>query len=79
MGWTEEQAENAGCYNSDPDFRSHPDLVQVVDELGLLANGPGAELKIVEIPDEATLRWEIVTLDFNDGTEFIQEVCRTWS
>lgn len=52
------------------DFR----LVAVVEELGERADGPHAELKVVEIPDG--IQWEI---DEYDGIETIHEVHRSWS
>ena len=42
-------------------------------ELGELANGPNAELKVVEIPDG--IDW---TIEEYDGVEWIAEVHRTW-
>jgi hypothetical protein len=49
-------------------------LVQVVEELNGAANGHGAELRVVAIPDE--VRWEISTVG---GVEHISEVHRTWT
>ena len=37
--------------------RDHPLLIQVIEELGLEANGPHATLKVVEIPDD--VEWAI--------------------
>jgi hypothetical protein len=56
------------------DKRDHPLLIKVVEELGDKANGPCAELKVVEIPDG--IKWEI---DEYDGNESIHEVHRSWS
>ena len=53
--------------------RDDPDLVAVVEELGDLANGLNADLKVVEIPDEVV--WKIVNYD---GLEHVAEVHRTW-
>lgn len=53
--------------------RTHPLVVQVVEELGEKADGPHAELKVVEIPDD--VEWEI---DEYDGIEHIAETHRTW-
>lgn len=53
--------------------RDDPDLIAVVEELGSVANGRFAELKVVEIPDDAD--WEI---DEYDGNEHIAEKHRTW-
>jgi hypothetical protein len=49
-------------------------LVQVVEELGAAANGHGAELRVVAIPDD--IQWEISAVG---GVEHISEVHRTWS
>jgi len=49
-------------------------LVQVVEELGAAANGHGAELRVVAIPDD--IQWEITAVG---GVERISEVHRTWS
>lgn len=49
-------------------------LAQVVEELGVEANGHCAELKIVEIPND--VQWGI---EKSDGMEHVSEVHRTWS
>ena len=54
--------------------RSDPALVQTVEELGELASGQFAELRVVEIPDG--VNWHIVEYD---GMEHIAEAHRTWS
>ena len=54
--------------------RDDPDLVAVVEELGNLANGLHADLKVVEIPDGVV--WKIANYD---GLEHVAEVHRTWS
>jgi hypothetical protein len=48
-------------------------LVRLVDELGEEANGHGAKLKIVEIPDD--VKWEIEKID---GVEHVRAVHGTW-
>ena len=53
--------------------RSDPDLIAVVEELGVYANGRYAELKIVEIPDD--IKWHI---EDYDGRECIAEDHRRW-
>lgn len=53
--------------------RSHPLLIQVVEELGDRANGACAKLRIVEIPDGTD--YEISEYD---GMEHIAEKHRTW-
>lgn len=53
--------------------RDDPVLVQVVEELGKVADGSHAELRVVEIPDG--VRWEIMEYD---GNEHVAESHRTW-
>ena len=53
--------------------RSDPALVLVVKELGVLANGIFAQLKVVEIPDDVDYQ-----IEDDDGFEHIAEVHRTW-
>lgn len=48
-------------------------LVQTVEELGVLANGSFAKLKIVDVPDD--VEWEI---EDYDGLEWVAEKHRTW-
>ena len=54
------------------DHRNDPDLVQVVETLGVEANGPHARLAVVEIPD--SVDWEI---DEYDGRETVRERSRS--
>jgi hypothetical protein len=59
---------------SSRDFeRNDPHLIEVVEELGALADGRFANLKIVEIPDD--VKWQI---EEYDGIEWIAEEHRTW-
>ena len=53
--------------------RDDQKLAQVVEELGVEANGHGAELKVVAIPDD--VRWQISAAG---GVEHVSEVHRTW-
>lgn len=53
--------------------RDDPHLVAIVKELGPLADGHLAKLRIVEIPDGTD--WEI---EEYDGDEWVSEVHRTW-
>lgn len=53
--------------------RDDPDLVAVVEELGVSANGRFADLEIVEVPDSVV--WEIGEYD---GKEWVAEVHRKW-
>lgn len=64
--------------NPFPEFRweicrDDPHLVQTVLELGSKANGPYANLKVVEIPTGVT--WQI---DEYDGNEWVAETHKTW-
>ena len=54
--------------------RDDKDLVEIVEQLGNLANGSCAELKIVEIPND--VEWSIHEYD---GSEWVAEAHRTWS
>lgn len=78
MSMDERQASNASwdaiTLSSRPENRADPKLVQVVEELGELANGKCAKLAIVEIPDDVS--WEI---DEYDGMERVEETHRSWS
>jgi len=56
------------------DDRSNPDLVSVVETLGLMANGKYSHLKVVEIPDDVQY-----TIDEYDGMEWVTEDHRTWA
>lgn len=53
--------------------RSDPILVGVVEDLGVAANGYGAMLKVVEVPDDVKY-----TIENYDGVEHVAEVHRTW-
>lgn len=53
--------------------RADLDLVGVVEEMGVKANGFCAELVIVEVPDDA--KWHICEYD---GMEHVAENHRTW-
>ena len=64
-----------GNYFSDRDIqRNDSVLIEVVEELGIKANGSCSELKIVEIPDD--VEWII---EEYDGKEWIAEDHRRWS
>jgi hypothetical protein len=68
--------ERAGAIiaNEDDIKRNNPILVEIVEQLGEAANGEFAELKVVEIPDDA--EW---TIQEYDGDEWIAEKHRTWN
>ena len=54
--------------------RTHPLLIQVVEELGVdEASGPHASLAIVEIPEGTDY-----SIEEYDGSEHVAEVHRTW-
>ena len=57
-----------------PDDRTDPLLIEVVEELGEVANGSCAKLKVIEIPDG--IDYEI---EEYDGNESVHEVHRSWS
>lgn len=54
--------------------RDDQSLVQVVEELGSLANGHCADLKVVAIPSD--VKWQV---EARHGIELIREAHRTWS
>jgi hypothetical protein len=53
--------------------RDDQKLAQVVEELGEEANGHGAELRVVSIPDD--IKWRISA---SGGVEHVSEVHRIW-
>lgn len=55
------------------EFRTNPELVKLVEEMGANCWGAFAELKVVEIPDDVS--WYI---DEYDGIESINEQHRSW-
>ena len=57
----------------DPSFRTHPDVISIVETLGDKANGYCAELQIIEVPDDVD--WYIHDYD---GSEAINEKHRSW-
>jgi hypothetical protein len=63
-----------GCWLSDALIaRDDADLVAVVEELGEAANGRFSDLKVVEVPVDAS--WHIAEYD---GLEWVAENHRTW-
>jgi hypothetical protein len=77
MTMEERQAQNKKYHTIElshrPDDRTDPILIQVVEELGTLADGSCAKLRIIEIPDD--IEWE---LDEYDGMESVHEAHRSW-
>lgn len=59
--------ENTNC-------RADPRLIKVIEELGEKANGEGANIKIVEIPDN--IEW--ILQDDDRGHEWIAEKHKIW-
>lgn len=55
-------------------FRSHNDLIEIVEKLGKKSWGEFAELKIIEVPDDVD--WIV---DEYDGRETVEEVHRSWN
>lgn len=53
--------------------RNDLDLVAVVEQLGVAANGFAANLKVIEIPED--VNWQV---EENDGLEWVSEKHRTW-
>lgn len=76
---TQEERQSANNWYSQHYITAHPEdrtdklLVQVVEELGIEANGSYAMLEVIEIPDGVD--WEI---DEYDGMESIHEKHRSW-
>lgn len=67
-------------YDDDSDtlrFRTHPDLIAVVEELGAEANGSYSKLKIIEIHD-TDQSVDTLTISEYDGAEWVAEKHRTW-
>jgi hypothetical protein len=67
------QAYKQQVFNPMDIARDDAYLVQVIEELGELANGKHAKLKVVEIPVDVD--WQI---EEYDGNEWVAEVHRTW-
>lgn len=71
------QVGKEDAYLSEYDFcdnRADPDLIAVLEEMGVAAQGGFAEIAIVEVPDD--VKWHI---DEYDGLEHVAEDHRTWS
>jgi len=77
MGWfsgTIMKEDTVYTFPYEDKYRSHPDLIEVVEKLGDAADGQCAKLSIIEIPDD---------IDFYiheyDGNESINEQHRSWN
>jgi hypothetical protein len=57
--------------------RNDHDLVETVERLGFKANGNGAKLVLVDIPDEIAIH-ERVLIHEEDGFEFAYEMNSVW-
>lgn len=57
------------------DFRTNPIVIQVIEELGELANGRFCEAKIIDIPFDGLDGWHIAEYD---GLEHVAENYRIW-
>lgn len=55
-------------------YRADPKLVECVEVLGRLADGPFSQLAIIEIPDD--VEWKIADYD---GIEWVEELHRWWN
>lgn len=62
-----------GVGKYDDAFRSHPDLLAVIEALGKDANGTFADLEVVDVPDDVD--WCIGEYD---GKEWVSEKHRCW-
>ena len=58
---------------SGDDKRTDPELISVIEDWGVAANGSCSKLEVVEIPDD--VNWKISDYD---GLETIEEVHRSW-
>ena len=72
-GYGRYNESNQLCWSFYDVHRDDTTLVQVVEELGELANGRYTELKVVEVPDD--VQWHIGEYD---GWEWVAENHRKW-
>jgi hypothetical protein len=72
-GYGRYNESNQLCWSFYDVHRNDAILVQVVEELGELADGRYSELKVVEIPED--VQWHIGEYD---GWEWVAENHRTW-
>lgn len=57
----------------DSEHRDDPTLIEIVEELGIIASGSHSELKVVEIPDGMDY-----VIDDYDGFETLHENVKVW-
>lgn len=62
-----------GYGHGDELSRNDPKLIECVKQLGAEANGPHANLQIIEIPDDIEY-----TIEEYDGIEWVAEKHKTW-
>jgi len=67
------ELERLGVGKEDEIQRHDARLIQVVEQLGVSANGNYAELKVIEIPDNINY----IVCEY-DGLEHVAEEHRTW-
>jgi hypothetical protein len=59
---------------NEPDVRSHPDLLRLIEEKGpRFVEGRHCTLEVIEVPDD--VKWHI---EEYDGMEWVAEDHRTW-
>ncbi len=73
FGLSDEAIEMLGSDRPYDLDRTDPKLVEVVEKLGLRANGPLADLRVVDIPENVEYY-----IDDYDGIETIHEKHRRW-
>ena len=60
--------------NYEPEHRANPLLIECIETLGEKANGPCADIRIINIPDDVKF-----VIEEYDGLEHIAEEHRVWS
>ena len=68
-----EELDDSAWFSERDIPRNDPDLIAVIEHLGLEASGRCGNIQITEIPDGTA--WEI---EEYDGREWVSEVHRTW-
>ena len=59
-----------------PQFRSNPDLVEMVEKLGAKANGDGADLRVIDVPIDKVLHPVVLN---SYGFEYVVDFKNLWS
>lgn len=65
------------AYAYSKEFRTHPDLIDVLEQMGDAANGPYSRLKLVTI-DDPNITLDDIEIHDDEGCETIHEVRRIW-